>query len=76
VSPEPETGRPTQVVLTDEGPLLLSGPFELVMPDGTKLRPRRQVTALCTCRRSRRPPFCDASHRARQRPEAGGGQQC
>ena len=76
MSAEPETERPTQVVLTDEGPLLLSGPVELVLPDGTRLSPRRRVTALCTCRRSKRPPFCDASHRAKHRPATGGGQQC
>ena len=30
-------------------------------------RDERAVTALCTCRRSRRFPFCDTSHRNRER---------
>ncbi|MGW7698043.1 CDGSH iron-sulfur domain-containing protein [Kitasatospora sp. NPDC054768] len=29
----------------------------------------RPVVALCACRRSRRYPFCDTSHRRRARPE-------
>lgn len=55
------------VVLTDEGPVLLVGPVELVMPDGRRVGSQRPVTALCTCRRSRHYPFCDTSHRRRMR---------
>ncbi|MCW0214428.1 MAG: CDGSH iron-sulfur domain-containing protein [Pseudonocardia sp.] len=61
-----------QVVLTEEGPLLVSGPVELVLPDGTRVTSDRPVTALCACRRSRRYPFCDTSHRRRVRVGAGG----
>lgn len=56
-----------QVVLTDEGPLLVPGPVDVVLPDGRRVRSERPVTALCTCRRSRRPPFCDTSHRRKVR---------
>jgi CDGSH-type Zn-finger protein len=65
--------RVPQVLLTDEGPMLVSGPVDIVLPDGQRVRCDRPVTALCTCRRSRRQPFCDTSHRRKVRadPEAG-----
>ena len=56
-------------MLTDEGPLLVSGPVEVVLPDGTRVRSGRPVSALCTCRRSRRQPFCDTSHRRKVRQD-------
>ncbi len=56
-----------QVLLTDEGPLLVPGPVDIVLPDGRRVRSDRPVTALCTCRRSRRAPFCDTSHRCKVR---------
>ena len=66
-----------QVVLTDDGPVLLSGPVELVLPDGSRVTSDRPVTALCGCRRSRRFPFCDASHRVKVRATTReGGDQC
>jgi CDGSH-type Zn-finger protein len=60
-----------EIVLTDEGPLLVSGPVEVVLPDGRRVRSDRPVTALCTCRRSRRQPFCDTSHRRKVRHDEG-----
>jgi CDGSH-type Zn-finger protein len=59
--------RVPQIVLTDEGPLLVPGPVDIVLPDGRLVRSERPVTALCTCRRSRHAPFCDASHRSKVR---------
>ncbi|MEJ3651864.1 CDGSH iron-sulfur domain-containing protein [Actinomycetes bacterium KLBMP 9759] len=59
--------RPRRVTLTDDGPVLVSGPVEVELPDGTLVRSDRAVTALCTCRRSRRQPFCDTSHRRKTR---------
>ena len=56
-----------RVLLTDEGPMLISGPVDIVLPDGRRVRSDRPVTALCTCRRSRRQPFCDTSHRRKVR---------
>jgi len=58
--------RVTRVVMPDGvGPVLVDGPVEVVLPDGTTVRSERPVVALCTCRRSRRFPFCDTSHRRR-----------
>ncbi|WP_190158307.1 CDGSH iron-sulfur domain-containing protein [Streptomyces litmocidini] len=54
-----------------EGPLLVEGPAEIVMPDGSVIRCDRPVMALCTCRRSLRAPFCDTSHRPRLRSRTG-----
>lgn len=59
--------RVPQVVFTDDGPLLVSGPVDVVLPDGRRVRSERPVSALCTCRRSRRQPFCDTSHRRKVR---------
>ena len=67
--PEPLRRR---VMLTEEGPVLVHGPIEIVLPDGRTVSSDRAVTALCTCRRSRRYPFCDTSHRRRVRK----GSQC
>ncbi|MFF8375614.1 CDGSH iron-sulfur domain-containing protein [Streptomyces sp. NPDC015661] len=54
-----------------EGPLLVEGPAEIVMPDGRVIRCERPVMALCTCRRSLQAPFCDTSHRPRVRRRSG-----
>jgi len=62
-----------EVVLTDDGPVLVSGPVEVVLPDGRRVRSDRPVTAICVCRRSRRAPFCDTSHRRRVRPSDSQG---
>lgn len=56
-----------EIVVTDEGPLLVSGPIDVVLPDGRRVRSDRPVSALCTCKRSRRQPFCDTSHRRKVR---------
>jgi CDGSH-type Zn-finger protein len=56
-----------EVVVTGDGPVLVSGPVEVVLPDGNRVRSDRPVTAICVCRRSRRPPFCDTSHRRKVR---------
>lgn len=56
-----------RVVPTEDGPLLLCGPVEVVLPDGRRVSSDRPVTALCVCRRSRQYPFCDTSHRTKVR---------
>ncbi|MFF8837365.1 CDGSH iron-sulfur domain-containing protein [Streptomyces sp. NPDC015130] len=63
-SPSERVPRVTPVV---EGPLLMEGPAEIVLPDGSVVLCERPVLALCTCRRTLRPPFCDTSHRPRLR---------
>jgi CDGSH-type Zn-finger protein len=50
------------------GPLLVSGPVEVVLPDGSTRSSGRPVVALCVCGRSGCYPFCDTSHRRRSRP--------
>lgn len=58
-----------RLTLVGEGPLLVEGPVEIVLADGTVHRSDRPVVALCMCRRSLRAPFCDTSHRPRLRRE-------
>ena len=60
-----------EVVVTADGPVLIAGPVEVVMPDGSRVRSDRPVTALCVCRRSRKAPFCDTSHRRKVRTTEG-----
>ncbi|MEU8779106.1 CDGSH iron-sulfur domain-containing protein [Streptomyces sp. NPDC048606] len=49
------------------GPVLVEGPVEAVAADGEVRRSDRFMVALCTCRRSRDYPWCDTSHRSRER---------
>ncbi|TVT28581.1 CDGSH iron-sulfur domain-containing protein [Amycolatopsis cynarae] len=59
--------RPRRVTVVPGGPVLVEGPVELELPDGTTVRSDRFVVAVCACRRSRRYPFCDTSHRRTRR---------
>jgi len=56
-----------RVVVTSDGPLLVDGPVEVVLPDGSTVVSERPVTAVCVCGNSRRYPICDTSHRRRVR---------
>jgi CDGSH-type Zn-finger protein len=58
---------PARVTVTEDGPVLVAGPVEVQLADGSVVRSERAVTALCVCRRSRRQPFCDTSHRRKVR---------
>lgn len=62
-----EHRRARRVVVDPEGPVLIEGPVEIDLPDGRTARSDRFVVAVCTCRRSRRFPWCDTSHRRRER---------
>lgn len=64
-SGEPE---PTHVRLVEGGPIMVPGPVSMELPDGTTVRSDRPVVAICACRRSKRYPICDTSHRQKQRP--------
>ncbi|MFE7187536.1 CDGSH iron-sulfur domain-containing protein [Streptomyces erythrochromogenes] len=55
-----------RVRLERGGPVLVEGPVEVVLDDGTVARSDRFAVALCTCRRSRTYPWCDTSHRRRE----------
>lgn len=61
-------GRPTRVTMTEGGPVLVEGPIEIELPDGTHVVSERPLVALCACRRTKRYPFCDTSHRRKERP--------
>jgi CDGSH-type Zn-finger protein len=61
------TDETPDLVFVDGGPLLVRGPVVVELPDGRRVRSDRPVSALCVCRRSRRAPFCDTSHRTRVR---------
>jgi CDGSH-type Zn-finger protein len=50
--------------------VLVEGPVELVTEDGVTHTSDRFVVAVCACRRSKRFPFCDTSHRKRVRDDA------
>ncbi|AXE25327.1 MULTISPECIES: CDGSH iron-sulfur domain-containing protein [Streptomyces] len=63
-APEPRT--PRRVLVDPHGPVLVEGPVEVETPDGIR-RSDRFMVALCTCRRSRTLPWCDTSHRPRER---------
>ena len=54
------------------GPLLVEGPVEVTLEDGTTVSSDRFCVALCTCRRSRIYPWCDTSHRRRTTPAERG----
>ncbi|WP_030675672.1 CDGSH iron-sulfur domain-containing protein [Streptomyces sp. NRRL B-1347] len=60
--------RPRRVTIDRDGPLLIEGPVEVVGDDGTVHVSCRFAVAVCTCRRSRTYPWCDTSHRQRERP--------
>ncbi|MCX4783476.1 CDGSH iron-sulfur domain-containing protein [Streptomyces sp. NBC_01264] len=62
---------PARRVATDpHGPVLVEGPVEIVLDDGTVARSDRFMVAVCTCLRSRTYPWCDTSHRPRERADA------
>ncbi|PPK71233.1 CDGSH iron-sulfur domain-containing protein [Actinokineospora auranticolor] len=64
--PGPETRR---VVIEPAGPILVEGPVDLVLPDGSTVRDDRFMVAICACRRSKRYPLCDTSHRRKVRAD-------
>ncbi|MEW2355465.1 CDGSH iron-sulfur domain-containing protein [Spirillospora sp. NPDC029432] len=63
--PSPDEARRVRVV--PGGPILVEGPVEVTLEDGTVVRSDRFLVALCACRRSGRYPLCDTSHRKRVR---------
>jgi CDGSH-type Zn-finger protein len=60
---------PPDLVFCEGGPLLVRGPVVVELPDGSRVRSDRPVSALCVCKRTRRPPFCDTSHRRKLRDD-------
>ncbi|MBB4717367.1 CDGSH iron-sulfur domain-containing protein [Streptomyces luteogriseus] len=64
-SPSDRPAAPRRVTVQRKGPLLVEGPVEVELEDGSVVSSDRFRVALCTCRRSRRYPWCDTSHRDR-----------
>jgi CDGSH-type Zn-finger protein len=65
--PNERTEEARRISLRRQGPLLVEGPVEVELEDGTTVSSDRFRVALCTCGRSRRYPWCDTSHRRRTR---------
>ncbi|MFD8646729.1 CDGSH iron-sulfur domain-containing protein [Streptomyces mirabilis] len=61
--PNDSSERRRRVTAQRTGPLLIEGPVEVTLDDGTVVSSDRFCVALCTCRRSRTYPWCDTSHR-------------
>ncbi|WP_286277053.1 CDGSH iron-sulfur domain-containing protein [Naasia aerilata] len=53
-----------QVVACPDGPFLVRGDVDIVLPDGTPVPRTRKTVALCRCGLSTIKPFCDGTHRA------------
>ncbi|MET9605951.1 CDGSH iron-sulfur domain-containing protein [Streptomyces sp. NPDC006512] len=66
-APAAAAARARRVAVDPQGPVLVEGPVEIVLEDGTVARSDRFMVAVCTCRRSRTYPWCDTSHRRRER---------
>ncbi|SFA94043.1 Zn-finger domain of CDGSH type-containing protein [Amycolatopsis marina] len=66
----PADREPRRVRIVPGGPILVEGPVELLTPDGDTVTSDRFLVAICACRRSKRFPFCDTSHRKRVRSGA------
>ncbi|MFF3554230.1 CDGSH iron-sulfur domain-containing protein [Streptomyces tsukubensis] len=64
-------GQPRRVTVTKDGPVLVEGPVEVVLDDGSTAVSDRFTVALCVCRRSRTLPWCDTSHRQRDKRRTG-----
>ncbi|MEV6319050.1 CDGSH iron-sulfur domain-containing protein [Streptomyces sp. NPDC051776] len=65
-----------RVFMEQGGPLLVEGPVEVVLEDGSTVVSERFMVALCTCGRTATQPWCDTSHRRRvsePAPERGSG---
>lgn len=51
----------TKVEVLENGPLMVSGPLEVTLPDGSTQMKKRNV-AFCRCGKTGNVPFCDGSH--------------
>lgn len=61
---EPAPAVPTTSIrLKNNGPLLLQGEFQLIGEDGAPIACAGRVS-LCRCGGTRKPPFCDGTHKS------------
>lgn len=56
------------VRLCPDGPLLVRGADAVTDDDGVEHPVTRPVVAVCTCGKSQRKPWCDATHKAIRKP--------
>jgi CDGSH-type Zn-finger protein len=66
---------PRRIAARRRGPLLVEGPVEVELEDGSVVTSDRFRVALCTCARSRTFPWCDTSHRRTARSAGGEEEQ-
>lgn len=66
-TPSSRSSPPRRVTVVPGGPILIEGPVEFQLDDGTTVASDRFQVAVCACRRSKNYPFCDASHRRKRR---------
>lgn len=62
-SDEADTRR---VQIVRGGPMLIEGPVDMVLDDGSHVCSDRFLVAVCMCKRSKIYPLCDTSHRRRK----------
>ena len=63
----PEASARVSLTPCKGGPLLVRGLTEIEDEDGNVHPVTHPVVALCRCYRTRRPPWCDDSHKAPRR---------
>jgi len=60
--PEENQENNAEVRVMEDGPLVLTGNFNIYDPEGKELK-RLKVTSLCRCGASHDLPYCDGTHR-------------
>lgn len=58
----------TEVLLCQDGPILVPGPITVEDEDGVQHHSDRPMVALCRCGASACRPWCDGSHKQLKRP--------
>jgi CDGSH-type Zn-finger protein len=51
-----------KIVPTENGPYKVTGPVELLDPEGNAIEPPGRTIFLCRCGGSTNKPFCDGTH--------------
>lgn len=65
-----ESSSGVTITVCPDGPLLVRGDVHLVDTSGDPIDIQRNVVALCRCGGTRRPPFCDSTHKKKKPPRA------